>query len=94
MFLWPTASGETSFSNTHALGFLLTLAVLLFCKAPESTDELELEVSLLLSHIHIQHTPLSRRMDVPASDAASVVPIRLIYSSAQRSLTPTISPAF
>lgn len=76
-----------SFSHTHALGFLLTLAPSLLCKAPapvDSTAELpggpELEVSLLLVRIHVQHTPLSRRVEVTASDTASAVPIRLACS--------------
>lgn len=82
--LWPAARGETSFSHTHTLGFLLTLAPSLFCKAPDPADStaelsrgLELEVSLLLGHIHVQSMLLSQHVEVPASDAASAVPIQL-----------------
>lgn len=76
--------------HTHALGFLLTLAPSLFCKAPDSSDSTaepsrgqELEVSLLLlSCVHIQHAVLSQCTEVSPSDAISTVPIWLLFLSA------------
>lgn len=89
-----------SFLHTHALGFLLTLAPSLFCKAPDSSDSTaelsggpELEVFLLLGYVHIQHTVLSQRMEVPPSDAISI-PVWLTCSCQPTSDMHTKSPAF